>query len=87
MINPSRYVPPSLRGLQETDDWRSKLYQVAPKIKERMVMEGALMLGYTPLDHKGFGNFFRMVVTCSPEAKESSMDFVIDQIEKFGGDL
>ncbi|XP_012252740.2 cysteine sulfinic acid decarboxylase [Athalia rosae] len=81
------YIPPSLRGLEETDEWWSKLYKVAPKIKERMVMEGSLMVGYTPLSHKGFGNFFRMVVTCSPEAKESSMHFVIEQIEKFGKDL
>ncbi|XP_046489258.2 cysteine sulfinic acid decarboxylase isoform X2 [Neodiprion pinetum] len=81
------YIPPSMRGLEETDEWREKLYKVAPKIKERMVMDGSLMLGYTPLSHKGLGNFFRMVVTCSPEAKESSMNFVIQQIEKFGQDL
>lgn len=81
------YIPPSLRGLKETDEWRAKLYQVAPKIKERMIMDGSLMLGYTPLNHKGFGNFFRMVITCSPEAKESSMNFVIEKIENFGQDL
>lgn len=83
----SRYIPPSLRGLEETEEWRTRLYKVAPKIKERMVKDGSLMIGYTPLGHKGLGNFFRMVVTCSPEARESSMDFILEQIDKFGSDL
>lgn len=79
-----RYVPPNMRGQQETRDWWDKLYKVTSRIKELMTLEGSLMIGYTPLPAKNIGNFFRMVINCQPPPTESSMDHVIKQIKKFG---
>lgn len=76
-----------MRDQEETEEWWQKLYTVAPKIKERMTLEGILLIGYTPLSSKNFGNFFRMVVTCQPMATKSSMDYAIEQIERLGADL
>lgn len=81
------YVPPSMRGQPETQDWWTKLYAVTVKIKERMLLAGSVMIGYTPLAHKNIGNFFRMVVSCQPTPSISSMNHVISEIEKFAADL
>lgn len=82
-----RYIPPSMRGQEETKEWWDKLYTIAPLIKERMILDGSLMIGYTPLGYKNIGNFFRMVISCRPTPTESAMDYTIEQIEKFGQDL
>ncbi|XP_024935707.1 acidic amino acid decarboxylase GADL1 isoform X2 [Cephus cinctus] len=81
------YIPPSMRGLEETEEWKKKLHTIAPKIKEKMILDGSIMIGYTPLGFKSYGNFLRMVVTCQPPASHSAMNFAIEQIEKFGADL
>ncbi|XP_076651494.1 cysteine sulfinic acid decarboxylase [Halictus rubicundus] len=81
------YVPPSMRGEQETQEWWNKLYGITTKIKERMMLEGSLMVGYTPLSYKNHGNFFRMVVTCQPPPTEASMNYAIEKIEQLGRDL
>ncbi|XP_047366960.1 cysteine sulfinic acid decarboxylase isoform X2 [Vespa velutina] len=81
------YVPPSMRGQEETDDWWQKLYKVTTLIKERMILDGTLMISYMPLASKNLGNFFRMVVTCQPPPTHASMDYVIDLIEKYGANL
>ncbi len=60
---------------------------MAPLIKEAMIKQGTLMVGYQPLKHKGLGNFFRMVVHCLPESNDAEMDFVLDEIERIGKDL
>lgn len=82
------YVPRSMRAAaaeeQETEAWWSKLYRVAPAIKERMCKEGTMMVGYSPLPHKGVGNFLRMTLSCFPAAKEAKIDFVLDEIERLG---
>ncbi|KAG7200793.1 hypothetical protein KM043_003166 [Ampulex compressa] len=78
------YIPPSMRGQEETRDWWERLYRITAKIKELMTMEGTLMIGYTPLSHKSIGNFFRMVVACQPAPTTASMDYAIEEIEKFG---
>lgn len=82
-----RYIPPKMRKQKEDANWHDKLSTIAPTIKERMIMKGTLMIGYTPMAHKGRNNFFRMVVNCQPEPSHANMDFVIEQIEKFGADL
>ena len=76
-----------MRGQVEDKEWYEKLYKIAPTIKEKMVMKGSLMIGYTPLTQKGLGNFFRMVVNCQPPPTKSSMDYVIEQIEHYASDL
>ncbi|XP_053977347.1 glutamate decarboxylase 2 [Hylaeus volcanicus] len=81
------YIPPSMRGQEETQDWWDKLYKVTSKIKERMMVDGSLMVGYTPLSYKNIGNFFRMVVTCQPPPTEASMNFAIEKIEELASDL
>ncbi|KZC11083.1 PREDICTED: cysteine sulfinic acid decarboxylase-like [Dufourea novaeangliae] len=81
------YVPPSMRGQEETPEWWDNLYSIITKIKERMMVEGSLMVGYTPLSYKNVGNFFRMVVTCQPPPTEAAMDYAIEKIEKFAVDL
>ena len=82
-----RYIPPNMRGQKETKEWWEKLYSIAPLIKEQMILKGTLMIGYTPLTYVNVGNFFRMVVACRPTPTTASMDYVIEQIEKFGKSL
>ena len=81
------YVPPSMRGEKETQDWWKKLYEVTSRIKGRMMIDGSLMVGYTPLSYANIGNFFRMVVTCQPPPTEASMDYVIEAIERLAADM
>ncbi|KAJ8681904.1 hypothetical protein QAD02_017696 [Eretmocerus hayati] len=81
------YIPPKMRNADETDEWWSKLGTIAPKIKERLIMDGSLMIGYVPMAHKNLVNFFRMVVTCQPEPTKASMDYAIAMIERHGCDL
>ena len=58
--------------------------KLAPKIKERMMNDGSMMISYHPLDDKP--NFFRMV-TANYESEAEDMDFVLNEIERFGSDL
>lgn len=81
------YIPPSMRDQPETQEWWDKLYEIAPKIKERMMTNGTLMIGYMPLSFKKLGNFFRMVINCQPPPSKASMDYVIDKIEELAVDL
>lgn len=76
-----------MRGQEETHEWWNKLYKITSEIKELMILEGSLMISYMPLPTKNIGNFFRMVVNCQPPPTESSIDYVISQIEKLGSDL
>lgn len=76
-----------MRNQKETLDWWKTLYSVTVEIKKRLILEGSLMINYTPLPQKELGNFFRMVVNCQPPPTKSSMDYAIDQIEKVAADL
>ncbi|XP_013106315.1 cysteine sulfinic acid decarboxylase [Stomoxys calcitrans] len=78
------YVPKAMREQTEDDKWRQKLYEVAPKVKELMIRQGTLMLGYSPLQYRNIGNFFRMVFTCFPIMDESELDFILNEIERLG---
>ncbi|KAK2714655.1 cysteine sulfinic acid decarboxylase-like isoform X2 [Artemia franciscana] len=81
------YVPPSLRGQEETEEWWKELGQVAPKIKERMVKEGTMLIGYQPLGTKKLPNFFRLVISCQPPLTNDDMKHIADEIERLGNDL
>ncbi|XP_059622527.1 cysteine sulfinic acid decarboxylase [Phlebotomus argentipes] len=81
------YIPKKMRDQEETQDWWKNLYKVAPLIKEKMVKAGSMMVGFTPLLHKGIGNFFRMVITCQPSFSRNDIDQFIIQIEQFGNSL
>ncbi|XP_012697185.2 cysteine sulfinic acid decarboxylase [Clupea harengus] len=78
------YIPPSLRGKENSADYKDRLSQVAPAIKERMIKQGTMMVGYQPLN--GQVNFFRMIVI-SPHISQRDMDFCLDEIERLGKDL
>lgn len=78
------YIPKCIRGLEENYDWWAKLYTIAPTIKERMVLSGSMMVGYSPLPCKNKGNFFRMTLACFPPTREEDIDFLIDEIERLG---
>lgn len=78
------YVPPSLRGQQHRPDYHERLHKVAPKIKERMMKEGAMMVTYQPL--RGLPNFFRLVLQSSATTVED-MDHFIGEVERLGCDL
>lgn len=58
--------------------------QVAPKIKERMMREGSMMVTYQPL--RQLPNFFRLVVQSSGTTRQD-MDFFIAEIQRLGADL
>jgi sulfinoalanine decarboxylase len=77
------YIPKFMQAKQPRDEkWWKNISMLTALIKERMVMNGNLMVGYQPLHHKNVGNFFRMVITCHPSATKDSMNFVLDQVEK-----
>ncbi|XP_070266247.1 cysteine sulfinic acid decarboxylase isoform X2 [Myotis yumanensis] len=78
------FVPPSLRGKQESLDYSERLAKVAPVLKERMVKEGSMMIGYQP--HGTRGNFFRLIVA-NPALTQADMDFLLDELERLGQDL
>ncbi|RMC18560.1 hypothetical protein DUI87_04452 [Hirundo rustica rustica] len=78
------YIPPSLRGMPDSDERREKLHRVAPKIKALMMESGTTMVGYQPQGDKV--NFFRMVIS-NPAATKSDIDFLIEEIERLGQEL
>ncbi|KAG3291864.1 cysteine sulfinic acid decarboxylase isoform X2 [Ictidomys tridecemlineatus] len=78
------FVPPSLRGKQASPHYSQRLSQVAPVLKERMVKEGSMMIGYQP--HGTHGNFFRMVVA-NPTLTCADIDFLLNELERLGQDL
>lgn len=59
-------------------------FQVAPKIKERMTMNGSMLVGYQPDGHRV--NFFRMIIS-NLEIAHEDMDFVVNEIDRLGRDL
>ncbi|XP_010868557.1 cysteine sulfinic acid decarboxylase [Esox lucius] len=78
------FIPPSLRGDENSPDYQDRLSKVAPTIKERMMKQGTMMVGYQP--HGGRVNFFRMIVI-SPQVSHEDMTFFLDEIERLGKDL
>ncbi|XP_031700960.1 cysteine sulfinic acid decarboxylase isoform X1 [Anarrhichthys ocellatus] len=78
------FIPSSMRGKEGNADYQDRLAKVAPVIKERMMKQGTMMVGYQPLGNKV--NFFRVVVF-SPQLSQKDMDFFIDEIERLGIDL
>lgn len=76
------YIPKFMQSKEPKDEkWWANVSKISTLIKEKMMMNGNLMIGYSPLPHKSLGNFFRMVVTCQPPATNESMNFVLDEIE------
>ena len=79
------YVPESLQNMDKNSiEYKQRLHQIAPKIKERMMVKGSLMVGYQPLDEKP--NFFRAIIS-NAATKEEDVIFMLDEIENLGRDL
>jgi len=79
-----RFIPKKLRDVERNEEFWQKLSQVAPKIKEKLTIDGTLMIGYQPLPHKNLSNFFRMVVHAIPHQTNASMDHVLNEIQRCG---
>uniref|UniRef100_A0A673ZR02 Glutamate decarboxylase like 1 n=1 Tax=Salmo trutta TaxID=8032 RepID=A0A673ZR02_SALTR len=78
------YIPPSLRDTADGPEFWRKVHAVAPVVKERMMKEGSMMVGYQP--HGDKANFFRQIII-SPQVSREDMDFLLDQIHSLGMDL
>uniref|UniRef100_A0A3Q1FH04 Cysteine sulfinic acid decarboxylase n=1 Tax=Acanthochromis polyacanthus TaxID=80966 RepID=A0A3Q1FH04_9TELE len=78
------FIPPSLRGKEGNADYQDRLAKVAPTVKERMMKQGTMMVGYQPLGDKI--NFFR-VIAFSPLISLKDLDFFLNEIERLGNDL
>lgn len=59
-------------------------FKVAPKIKQKMVLNGSMMIGYQPLGDKP--NFFRIVFS-NYGTDKCDLDFVVNEIHSLGKDL
>ncbi|XP_022189961.1 cysteine sulfinic acid decarboxylase [Nilaparvata lugens] len=80
------YVPASLRSAEARShpDYNHTLHKVAPKMKERMIQKGSLMVTYQPL--RDLPNFFRLVLQNS-SLDHKDMDYIIEELERLGSDL
>lgn len=78
------YIPQSLREAQDDGDFKERLHGVAPKVKERMMREGSMMVTYQA--QKGHPNFFRIVFQNSGLTK-SDMTHLIEEFERLGSDI
>lgn len=78
------YIPRSLRNMVEDGNFKERLHEVAPKIKEKMIKEGSMMVTYQA--QKGHPNFFRIVFQNSGLTK-SDMTHLIEEFERLGEDI
>lgn len=87
------FVPESLRvksseeflsKLQSDEEYKEKLHRVAPKIKEKMMKEGTMMVTYQTYKEKP--NFFRMVFQNSG-LDTNDMLHLIQEFERLGQGL
>lgn len=79
------YIPPSLQNVpRSSEQFKELIHKVAPKIKERMMKEGNMMMTYQPIHDKP--NFFRLVLQNSALNREDMLYF-IDEIERLGCNL
>lgn len=79
------YVPSSLAAIdRDSAEFRERIHTVAPKIKERMMREGTLMMTYQPL--RCIPNFFRLVLQNSSLTR-ADMQHIVEEIVRLGEDL
>jgi len=81
------FIPKSMRQMKfdlSDEAFCKRLAGIAPKVKERMTLEGSMLVGYQPIGK--LPNFFRMVVINDKTTYED-MQHVVDTIEKLGEDL
>ncbi|CAF3351965.1 unnamed protein product [Rotaria sp. Silwood1] len=79
------YIPPSLQNIDQTSlEYKERLDKIAPRIKERMMTNGTMMVGYQRLDHHP--NFFRAIIS-NPATTKDDIIAMIDEIHELGHDL
>lgn len=79
------YIPKSMQDMDKnSEEYRTKLALIAPQIKNGMMKNGTMMIGYQPLDN--YPNFFRMVF-CNGATRDQDVIFLMDEIERLGKDL
>ncbi|XP_063535523.1 cysteine sulfinic acid decarboxylase [Cydia strobilella] len=78
------YVPQCLRGRENDPDYKERLHKVAPKIKERMIKEGSMMVTYQP--QGDLANFFRIVFQNSA-LDHKDMVYFANEFERLGKDI
>jgi hypothetical protein len=57
------------------------------KIKERMVLDGQMMIGYVPLPHKKVPNALRLVLPAQPHKTHEDMDAILKIVINIGKQL
>ncbi|CAG7834905.1 unnamed protein product [Allacma fusca] len=79
------YVPVNLRNLEtDSTEFQKRIHKVAPKIKEKMMKEGSMMVSYQTL--REYPNFFRTVFQSSGLTSED-IKYFLDQFENLGADI
>ncbi|XP_045766218.1 cysteine sulfinic acid decarboxylase [Maniola jurtina] len=78
------YIPKCLRGCENEPDYNERLHKVAPKIKERMIKEGSMMVTYQPQGN--LVNFFRIVFQNSALDRKDMIYFA-NEFERLGSDI
>ncbi|XP_077293984.1 acidic amino acid decarboxylase GADL1 isoform X2 [Arctopsyche grandis] len=81
------YIPSNMRNQERTEEWWNKISEVAPKVKEQLILNGIAVIAYNPITHRNLKNLFRLVLTCHPPPKTADMDYIIGQIEKYAENL
>jgi len=76
-----------MRSKERNREFYEELSSIPPKIKERLVKKGSLLIGYQAMEHKKLKNFFRMVVHSFPQPTNEDMVHVLDEIDQCGHDL
>lgn len=78
------YIPDSIYDMdRDSEIYKSRLNQVAARIKEKMMMKGTLMVSYQPLDNHP--NFFRMIFS-NAATREEDVYYLLDEIERLAKD-
>jgi len=78
------YVPIRLRNMAHGPDRVKLLGEVTPKIKQKMMEAGTLMIGYQP--QNDIPNFFRTIIS-NPAVNKGDVDFMLKELDRFGEDM
>ncbi|CAK1550585.1 unnamed protein product [Leptosia nina] len=78
------YIPRCLRGCENEPGYMERLHKVAPKIKEKMIKEGCMMVTYQP--QGSLTNFFRIVFQNSA-LEHKDMIYFANEFERLGADI
>lgn len=81
------YIPERLRQLEgtiDTNEWEKQLHLVAPKMKQRMMQQGTMMVTYQAQGK--WPNFFRIVFQSSA-LTEDDVKYLVEEFQRLGQDL